>query len=128
MSIASVHVAAFRTQWATRFVDTCVVSRESGSSFNETTLQTEPTYSTPYSGECLVRPASAREVDFGEARRQEGNYDLYLPHDAAELEEGDLVAVTSTLDPLIPTLTVLRGFTDSYLTRRHYECEAITDD
>lgn len=130
MSIASTTVALFRSQWASRVVDSCVVTRYdyTNPSFSEATgLTTYPT-STPYSGECLVRPAGAAEKDFGEARRQQVDYDLYLPYDAAELEEGDEVAVTSTLDPNIPTLTVLRGFQDTYLTKRHYETKAVVDD
>lgn len=121
MSVASSTVAWFRAEWAPRFVDSCIVSRVTGSSFNETSGQTVPTTAQVYSGECLVRPASASESDFGETRRQEVDYDLYLPHDSAELEEGDTVTVASTLDPDIPVLTVLRGFSDSYLTRQHYE-------
>jgi hypothetical protein len=122
MSVASDFAATLaRTEWALRFVDTCVVVQVTGSSFNETTGQTEPTTAQVYSGGCLVRPASASESDFGETRRQEVDYDLYLPYDAAELEEGDTVTVTSTLDPVLPVLIVLRGFSDSYLTRQHYE-------
>jgi hypothetical protein len=127
MSVAADFAATLaRTEWALRFVDTCIVSRVTGSSFNETTGQTEPTTAQVYSGGCLVRPASASESDFGETRRQEVDYDLYLPYDAAELEEGDSVTVTSTLDPDIPVLTVLRGFSDSYLTRQHYETKVVT--
>jgi hypothetical protein len=123
-------VGFFRNQWATRFVDTCVVTRYDFTmpTFNETTGKTEYPTSTPYTGECLVRPASASESEFGEDRRQEVDYDLHLPFDAAELKERDEVVVTSTLDPDIPTLTVLRGFTDSYLTHRHYETKVVTDD
>jgi hypothetical protein len=127
MSVASDFAATLaRTEWALRFVDTCIVSRVTGSSFNETTGQTEPTTAQVYSGGCLVRPASASETDFGEARRQEVDYDLYLPFDAAELAAGQTVTVTSTLDPDVPVLTVLRGFSDSYLTRQHYETKVVT--
>jgi len=130
MSVASTTVAFLRTQWATRFVDTCVVTRHDfdSPSFSEANGQTTYPTTTPYNGACLVRPASARERDFGEARRQQVDYDLYLPYDAAELKELDEVVVTSTLDPNIPTLTVLRTFQDSYLTRRHYETKAVVDD
>lgn len=130
MSLASSTVSYFRNQWAIRFVDSCVVTRYdiANPSFSDVTGQTTYPTSTPYSGECLVRPASASESDFGEARRQQVDYDLFLPYDAADLEEGDEVVVTSTLDPDIPVLTVLRGFQDSYLTRRHYETKAVIDD
>jgi len=130
MSTASSSVGFFRDQWASRFVDSCVVTRYDfdNPSFSEATGQTTYPESTPYSGACLVRPATAREKDFGEARRQEVDYDLFLPYDAAELKESDEVVVTSALDPDIPTLTVLRTFQDSYLTRRHYETKAVVDD
>jgi hypothetical protein len=125
MSVPSSTVAFFRDQWATRFVDTCIVSRVTGTAFNETTGQTEPTTAQVYSGGCLARPASASESDFGETRRQEVDYDVYLPFDAAALQEGDKVTVTSTLDPVVPVLTVLRGFSDSYLTKQHYETKVV---
>ena len=130
MSVASSTVAFFRTEWATRFVDSCVVTRYDFTmpTFNETSGETEYPTSNPYTGECLVRPAAASETEFGEDRRQEVDYDLHLPFDAAELKERDEVVVTSTLDPDIPTLTVLRGFTDSYLTHRRYETKVVTDD
>lgn len=125
MSIPFDHLPAFRTFWADRFVDSCVATRVTGSTFNESTGQTEPTLATAYSGPCLVRPAQARQADFGEARRQLVDYDLLLPFDAADLEEADLVVVTSLADPDMPGLMVLRNFQDSYLTHRRYECAAI---
>lgn len=132
MSIPSQTVAYFRTLRADRYVDTCVVTRYdfTNPTFDEPSGKTTYPSSTPYSGACLVRPASSSgtgESDFGEDRRQEVDYDLFLPFDAADLIESDEVAVTSTLDPDIPTLTVLRGFQDSYLTRRHYETKVVTD-
>lgn len=129
MSVASASVAFFRARWADAFVDTGIATRITGSSFNNTTGQTEPTTAQVYTGECLVRPASASESDFGETRRQEVDFDLFLPYDAALLEESDQVTVTSTLDPNIPVLSVLRlANPDSYLTRRHYETKAVVDD
>lgn len=128
MSVAEDHVSYFRDEWALRFVNTCVVTRVTGTTFNDTTGETEETTTTVLNGtECLVRPANASESDFGEDRRQEVDYDLFLPHDAADLEEGDSVVVTSTLGD-IPTLTVLRGFQDSYLTKWHYETKVVVDD
>jgi hypothetical protein len=104
MSIPSGHVAVFRTLRADRYVDSCEVTRVTGLSFNNTTGQTEETTSVVYDGECLVRPAQAREEDFGEDRRQKVDYDLYLPFDADELEEFD------------------------QLTHQRYECEVLDDD
>lgn len=128
MSLATSTVSYFRDQWALRFTDTCVVTRVTGTTFNDTTGETEETTTTVLNGtECLVRPANASESDFGEDRRQLVDYDLFLPHDSADLEADDEVVITSTLDPDIPTLTVLRGFQDSYLTRRRYETKVVAD-
>jgi hypothetical protein len=130
VSIPEAHVAIFRNFRTDRYIDSCVVTRYdyANPTFNDVTGETEYPSTTPYSGECLVRPATASETDFGEDRRQEVDYDLYLPYDAATLDDGDVVVVTSVLDPNIPALTVLRGFQDSYLTRRHYETKVISDD
>jgi hypothetical protein len=127
MSIPASFVPAFRTMRSDRYVDSCVAVRVAGVSFNESTGRTEPTTAQVYAGACLVRPATASTKDFGVARRQIVDYDLYLPFDAAELTVDDSVTVTSTLDPDIPVLLVLRGFQDSYLTHRHYECRVVLE-
>jgi hypothetical protein len=124
MSLFDDHVPIFRDLLAIEYPDTCVATRVTGSSFNETTGQTEPTTAQVYAGECIYRPTGTGESDFGEARRQEVDGTLRLPFDAAVLEEGDEVIVTSTIDPDIPVLTVLRRIADSYLTEAIYECEA----
>jgi hypothetical protein len=126
LSLAQSTVSYFRAEWAGRFVDSCTVARKTGTTFDEGTGQTTDTMTTVYSGECLLRPAEASETDFGETRRQLVDYDLYLPFVAAELAPGDRVTVTSDLDPIIPVLTVLRGFSDSYKTRSHYELKVIS--
>jgi hypothetical protein len=127
VSIVQATVPFWRANWASRFIDFAVATRVVGTVFNPDTGQTELTYDEVYAGEALIRPAEAREIDFGEARRQLVDYDLYLPWDSDQLAEGDVVAVVSDLDPLIPELSVLRGFTDTYLTRRHYETKHVTD-
>jgi hypothetical protein len=127
MSIVQATVPFWRANWATRFVDFAVFTRITGTTFNPDTGQTEPTVVEVYAGEALIRPAEAREVDFGEARRQLVDYDIYLPWDSEPLNEGDVGSVVSDLDQMIPQLTVLRGFTDTYLTRRHYETKHVAD-
>lgn len=128
MSILDDYVDVFRGLLTGEYPDSCVASRVTGTTFNDTTGQTEETTATAYSGECLYRPAGAGETDFGEDRRQELDGTLHLPHTAAILEEGDKVVVTSTTDPDIPTLTVTRRIADSYLTEHIYETKAVTDD
>lgn len=106
------------------FPDTCVATRVTGETLNTTTGVMEETTVEAYSGSCLYRKRSRGETEFGEILHQEIDGDLYLPHDAAMLENGDRVVVTGTLDDEIPELTVLRLVADSYMVRRHYECEA----
>ena len=130
MSIFDDHVGILRTLLVDEYPDTCVVTRYDfeNPTFNETTGETEYSDSTPYLGECIYRPTGTGESDFGEDRRQEVDGTLRLPADAAILEELDEVVVTSTTDPDIPTLTILRRIPDSYLTEQIYECKAVTDD
>jgi hypothetical protein len=130
MSLFDAHVGILRTYLADEYPDSCVATRYDFTSptFNETTGETEYPTSTPYSGECIYRPTGTGETDFGEDRRQEIDGTLRLPHDAPILEELDEVVVTSTTDPDIPTLTILRRVADTYLTEAIYECKAVVDD
>lgn len=133
MSVVADHVSFFRTEWEERINNsgtTCTVTRYDfdNPTFNDVTGETEYPTSNPLTdAPCLVRPAQASEADFGEDRRQEVDYDLFLLVGTADLQEQDEVAFTSTVDPDLPTVTVLRPFQDSYLTKRHYETKAVTD-
>ena len=106
------------------FPDTCTVTRVTGRTLNTTTGVYADTTSTPYSGPCLYRKRQTGEAAFGEQLNQQVSGDLYLPYTSTALLEEDQVAVVSAMDDAIPTLTVLRLVTDSYMVRRHYECEA----
>ncbi|HKY47512.1 MAG TPA: DUF6093 family protein [Acidimicrobiia bacterium] len=105
------------------FPDTCTVTRVTGRTLNTTTGVYTDTTSTPYTGECLYRKRATGEAAFGEQLNQQVAGDLYLPYDSTPLLEEDRVEVVSAMDDAIPTLTVLRLVTDSYMVRRHYECE-----
>lgn len=125
MSIASDFASGLaRTEWAKRFVDSCTIDRSTGSTFNETTGQNEPSTVNVYAGECLWRPQQPRQTEYGEDSVQVARGFLFLPHDSVVLAENDVAVIVSTLDPELGEVTVKRTFYDSYLTVRKYECEA----
>lgn len=125
MSVASDTLAYFRTEWAKRFVDSCIVKRETSASFSASTGVTTPTYTNQYSGSCLVRPMSATGASFGEQRTEARRYMVFIPYDENEPQVGDLVDVTSTRDGILngKQLVVRNVGTDSYNTRRILDCE-----
>lgn len=129
MSIASDHIPFFRGEWSDRFIDTCVVKRVTGSSFNSTTGQTTPTYTTQYSGVCLVRPPMGidrgESAFFGEQTVEYRKYLIFIPYTADNPQVDDLVDITSTFDGILngKQLTVRNVPTDSYNNRRVLECE-----
>lgn len=130
MSVASATVSLFRNLWADRFVDTCVVKEETGTSYNDTTKQDEPTYTTRYSGACLVRDVSARDVDLGEQQTEIRRYRVFVPYDTTGLAPKMLVDVTSTNDGDLNGLQlVVRSVgKDTYNTVRILECEEDQSD
>jgi hypothetical protein len=123
-------VPVFEAFWGAELTDSCTVTRFDYTSptFDSGTGETTYPSTGVYSGPCKARPARAREEEFGEERRQKVDYDLYLPASSAELEEGDVVAISSAAEPLLTQLVVLRGLPDSYNVRRHYETEVLADD
>ena len=130
MSVASEHVAFFRTAWASRFVDTCVIKRATGSTFNESTGQTEPTYTTQYTGVCLVRSRNQSDADFGAQLAEVRGYRVFIPYTETATEPGDLVDVTSTFDGRLDgnQLVVRNVRGDTYNTVRVVECEENQSD
>lgn len=128
MSIPTDTLAFFRTQWATRYTDSCVVKRFATNVLNQTTGVVEPTYTTIYSGPCLVRPASAGEAQAGQELVATHDFVVSLPYtETAELPK-DLVDVTSSTDPYLTgrqfVVTNIPG--DTYITDRKLECQDVT--
>lgn len=125
MSVAADTLALFRAEWESRLVDSCVVKRETGASFNASTGVTTPTYTTQYNGACLIRPMGPAFADFGEREVAFRRYLLFVPYDTDDPAAGDLVDVTSTRDlNLNGKQLVIRNLrADTYNTARRYECE-----
>lgn len=125
MSVASSTIGFFRMQWERRFVDSCVVKRQTGETFDPDTGQATPTYATQYSGPCLVRPGSPSDTVAGEQQVELRTYTVLVPHHVTTPQVDDLVDVTSTRDGVLngKTLVVRNVSSDTYNTVRRLVCE-----
>lgn len=127
MSIATDLLGFFRTEWADRLTDSCVVKRETGSSFSDVTGVSTPTYTTNYTGACLVRPLGPSEASFGQELLEVRGYTVFLPYSETDQLPGDLVDVTSTTDGFLTGKQfVVRNVNgDTYITNRALICEEV---
>ena len=125
MSIASDALTFFRTEWADRLVDSCVVKEETGTSFNSGTGVYTPTYTTRYTGACLVRPASESDASYGQRLVVVFSHVVSIPWNQNTVTVNDLVDVTSTFDgKLNGKQFIVRGIpTDTYTTHRILLCQ-----
>ena len=135
MSIASDHVAFFRTARADRYVDTITVKdRTTRGTWNRTTKQhATDTTSTVYTWSALIRPAGAASPgssSFGSSTRgmqAEVLFDffIYTPVTATGIVVGNTVTIDASLlaaDLVGATMTVQSVENDSYETRRTFKC------
>lgn len=125
MSVATDKLAFFRTQWTDRFTDSCVVKEETGTILNQTTGVYEPTFTTRYSGACLVRPATDRDADYGQQLVVVFDHVVFIPWDETAPDVNHLIDVTSATDPkLTGKQFIIRGIPrDTYVTRRMLLCQ-----
>ena len=130
MSIASGVLDFFRDQWADRLVDSCIIQEQTGESFNATTGESEPTYTTRYEGPCLIRSGSPGDATYGEQLAETRMYTVHVPHTTEGLSHGFLVDITSTHDGDLDGLQlVIRNVgKDTYRTNRPLECEENQSD
>ncbi len=131
MTIASDHVAVFRTQWAGRFGDTCDIKRLAArGEINDTTLvydsESEPNIATALS--CLYRPAPAAPTvtEFGQQGISKVDGSFHFAHDAVELQVEDTITLTTSVNS--PKLVgkiyrVTAVFVDSYQTHMWVDVE-----
>lgn len=124
MSVATDTLAFFRTEWAGRFVDTCVIKEQTGESFSDVTGVTTPTYTTRYTGACLARPASNADINFGQQLIVVFDHVVSIPWNQDTVGLNMLVDMTSTHDGKLNGKTfVIRGIpVDSYTTHRILLC------
>lgn len=124
MSIFSDATAILQARWAEELVDSCVIKEVTGQTLNTTTGVYAVTYSTTYSGPCLVRPARATGVQAGQQQTEVRMYSVYVPHTTTSLEPDLLVDVSSSDGYLNGRQLVVRNVRgDSYPAVRELECE-----
>jgi hypothetical protein len=125
MSIPTSVLGFFRTEWASRFTDTCVVNRVTGRTLNTSTGVYTPTLAAHYSGGCVVRPQSPSSAEAGQELVEQRGYLVVLPYDEADVRPDDIVTVTSTTDTQLngKQLVVRNVRTDTYNSARKLDCE-----
>ena len=114
-----------------RMLDTCTVTRLTGSATDPETGVVTPTTPTIYTGKCRLRQAVVmdRPLTAGEAQRYIQHTVLSIPITAAALASDDTVTVTaSALMPILVGRTwhvrALAG--DSDMTAARYELVEVT--
>lgn len=129
MTLPTDYATFFRNQWADRFVDSCVVKRETGTSFNDTTGEYTPTYTTQFSGNCLVRSKAASDTQSGERQAELRMYSVFVPYDETDPLPDDLVDITSTNDGFLngKQFVVRNVAGDTYMHRRELVCEEVVN-
>lgn len=131
-SIAAQSLGFFRDQWASRFVDSCVIKEltDPDQGFDPETGVLAPSYTTIYSGPCLIRPEARAAAEYGEQTASRATYEVVIPHDESGPKPGHLVDLTSTRDAYLNGKTVtIRGIrADTYNTSRHLDCEENQSD
>ena len=127
MSEATDALPFFRTRWATRMTDTCVVKRATGQTFSDVTGVYSPTYTTKYSGPCLVRPLVPGEVTAGEELIGTRGYSVFIPYTEDDQQRGDIIDVTSATDTFLTgkSLVITNIPGDTYITKRTLVCEVV---
>ena len=137
MSIASDHVAYFRTLRADRYVDTVTIREQDLGTWNRTTKQYDGAApATVYTGGALIRPAGAASGsprrpaarDRGEQGEILHDYDVLLPFDAGGLDTfrpNHEITVDASVNEadLVGQVLVIQSITDdSYATFRLLRC------
>ena len=101
MSAASITLAG-RVSAEALMVDTCTVTRATGTTFNDTTGRTGSTTATIYTGACRVKAydTQAQTPVAGDREWTVYPYIVSLPIAAAEVQVDDVITITdAALDP-----------------------------
>ena len=128
MTTPSSTVATFRTQWATRLIDTVTFTRTTGRGIlNESTLQYSGATTTEiYSGDALIRPVKTTDQEaYGQQETSVVELDVFMPHDAGDFQpedDGTIDTATYDTDLVGKTMRVVEVEYDSYLTRTKVRC------
>lgn len=129
MTTPTEYTGFFREWWESRFVDSCLVKRPSNQTFTESTGTYTVSYSTTYSGVCLVRPAGAGDEQSGEQQAEIRFYNVHVPYSVTTAQVDDLVDVTGTFDSyLTGKQFVVRNVSgDTYNHKRTLYCEEVVN-
>lgn len=123
-------LAFFRTQWATRYTDSCVIKRHVAGPgvLNQTTGVYAPSYTTIYSGPCMVHRETPGATVAGQELVATHTYTLSIPYTEDDELPEDLVDVTSTTDTYLNgrQLVVKEIYGDSHITDRKLGCEDVS--
>ncbi len=129
MSIASDHVAFFRTNWTDRLVDTATRERTTApGAFNPVTLTYAAPTQTTVAVSCLIRygiPQNQFETfQFGQEATDRDWYTVHLEHDADVLPNDRLVITASDNEPDLigEDLIIVSVSNDTYNTRKQALC------
>ena len=127
MSVASDHVPLFLTLRADRYIDSVIVSDlTSRGTWNRATKQYDtPTSSETYTGDALIRPATASTRDRGGEGEVLHTHIVHIPNTGIGVKPGNLVTiVTSVYDTDLAgaVLTVQSVGADSYNTHKELRC------
>jgi hypothetical protein len=127
VSVASDHVAFFRTQRADRYIDTITITDlTSRGTFNRTTKQFDSeSTSTVYTGGALIRPKSAAARERGEQGEVLYTHIVHVPYDTDGVTVGNTITVTTSVydaDLTGAVLTIQDHSGDSYMTHRELKC------
>jgi hypothetical protein len=128
MSAESVTLAG-RTAAEALMVDTCVISRSSGSgTFNETTGAYSGSSTEVYAGKCRVKPRdnADRVVQYGQEAVSFWPFIVSVPMSVTTVALDDVVTITdSALDPALfgLSLRVREVLSGTHLTARRLSCE-----
>lgn len=130
MSIPLGTIDLFRSQWATRFADEVTIKEITGTSFNDTTGQTEPTYTNRYVGAYLWRDEGGRDIDYGEQEAEIRRGTLHVPYTVDGIAPGMVADLTSATDEDLDGLQVIvrQIRKDTYNTVRKLICEENQSD
>lgn len=105
-------VSAGRLAAARAMVDTVTVTRPTRGALNTTTGLHASTSTTVYTGPARIRRATSSDATVGEREVQRSRPILSLPvgaTGAADLRKGDVVTVTSSLNPDLASRTFTVG-------------------
>ena len=94
----SLETARARTE--TRMVDACTTRRQTGTTYDDTTGHTVPTWTACYAGPCRLKEtsATARSSEVGEAAVLLVQPQIHLPMSAPLLQPGDEITLTACPD------------------------------